>query len=164
MLKLFKERPPEITINLNPYLGSLILWEFVCGYETNSKSGVPYLLIFFPMSLVLHKETRLIMPHNQTTRLRMWINNEPQVKFGLAERISQLSPFAKEALLMAVSNGLLEIDENGIIKSRRLIKSNMRRNCSLEVKDILEKSSLCGKLFGQVGDITTIFLIFGVKT
>lgn len=163
MLKPFEERSPEIAINLNPSLGSLILWEFVSGYETNSKSGVPYLLIFFPMPLVLHKETRLTMPHSQTTRLQMWIGKEPQVKFDLAERISQVSPFVKEALLMAMNNGLLEITEEGNIKSRKPIKINMRRSCSPEVKDILEKSSLCGKLLGQIGDTTTIFLTFGVK-
>lgn len=163
MIRLFEERPPEVTVNLNPFLGSLILWEFICGYETNNKSGVPYLLIFFPMPLVLHKDTRLKMPQSQATRLRMWIDKEPQVKIGLAERISQLSPFVKESLLMAVNKGLLEINKEGIIKSRKHIKSNIRNSCSPEVKDILEKSSLCGRLFGQIGDIVTIFLAFGVK-
>lgn len=161
--KLFEERSPEIVINLNPFLGSLILWEFVSGYETNSKSGVPFVLIFFPMPLVLHKETRLVMPRDQRTRLQMWISKESQVKIDLAERISQLSPFVREALLTAVNKSLLEITEDGVIRSKKTIPNSIRKSRSSEVKDILEKSSLCGKLFGQIEDTTTIFVTFGVK-
>jgi len=163
MLKPFDERTTEIAAHLNPALGSLILWEFVNGYETIEAAGPEYPLIFLPMALVLHKPTRSLMPPSQTTRLQMWLSGHPQVRIELDSRVSQLAPFVREAFLIAVSRNMLEITLDARVASLKKVTPHIRSKQDVEVREIMSKASLCGKWFAQINDATTLFVAFGLR-
>jgi len=163
MLKSIKLRPFEIAANLNPALGALAIWEFTQGYKSNNNDGPEYLLAFLVLPFVMHGPTRKSMPPSKSTRLQIWLEKNPGIIIGMSERILELNDFSKEALLFASCNGLVTITQTARLKPNKMIPATYRTSFSPEVREILEKSTLCGKWFGQISDLPTILITLGLR-
>lgn len=156
--------PIELRSLLNPAFCTVVLSEFVKGYETYENAGVPYPLLFFALPLTLQKSVRMKMNRcNAATGLHSWLIEYAEVRVDIALVMDSLVPFTKKAILFALQREVLIIGENVSFRIGNKRKIKQPKGWNDERSDILKKSLLLGKWFGQIQDSSTIFSLFGVK-
>lgn len=156
--------PVEFRSLLNPAFCSVVLSEFIKGYQTYESTGAPYPLLFFVLPLTLQKSVRMKMNGcNAATGLHSWLIEQAEVRVDLALVMDSLVPFTKKAVLFSLQRQVFTIGEKGSIRMGN--KRNMKQPAGWndERSDILKKSLLLGKWFGQIQDGSTIFTLFGVR-
>lgn len=156
-----ESEPIEITRLLNPAFCGQILMNFIQKYEKVSETGVPYSLIFFVLPMVLHKDTRSLIPSVSRLHFHAWLMENQSVLIGLHTRTKQLIPITKKAILFLSYFDSLEI-KNGCIHKKKF-QSNSNQQTILEIQDIFKKAETLGKWFGKAGTENTIYKILGVQ-
>lgn len=161
MLPNWEERP-EITANLvNPAFCSEIMRVCATAYKQEAKSNFPFALSVLVLPLILNNAIRMRLPKNKSNTIHGWINENEDLKIGLANSISSFIPFTRETVMFAIAHNSLSIDENGSIdiKPRRgKFKTNNE-----EINNCLKKAEVIGKVFSKSGNPLTIYSILGIK-
>ncbi|MFE4573069.1 three component ABC system middle component [Paenibacillus chitinolyticus] len=148
----------------NPALGSLLLWSFLQGYESNEEGGCPFPLLFLPLPLVLSQSIRSeFKGTNAETGLYTWIARKQKVLINLSMRVEKSSHLSRNAITFASGNQLLTIQGNGsvISNSKGIVKSRIS-NSSDEIKEMLQVSNRLGKWFSQINSTTGILNSLGL--
>lgn len=155
---------PFIVANLfNPAFCALLLFDSVEQYsKKNNDLGMPYSLLYFILPIVLHKNTRDSLPKSTIKILHLWIQANPYIRIGFAQRAREFVPFTKEALIFGTSNGLFTINNGNIIPGRIEEKSIHWDNDS-EVAQCRKIAQFLGRWFSQTEDLSMIFIMFGVQ-
>ncbi|MGG1314167.1 three component ABC system middle component [Cohnella laeviribosi] len=164
LIKNNDDDPVELRSLLNPAFCAVVLSEFIKGYQSYVRSGAPFPLLFFVLPLALQKSVRIKMNRcNAATGLHSWLIQHADVRVDIALVIDSLVHFTKKATLFGIHRGVLLINEDGsiCIGNKRTMKQPTGWND--ERSDILKKSMLLGKWFGQIHDASTIFSLFGVR-
>lgn len=155
-----------ISANLfNPAFCGEVLRRAIDGYNQNEQeSKMPYSLFCLVLPIVLHKGTRENMPTRSNTYFHSWVNNHEYLFIDFAERVRQLLPYSREALMFLLKQKVLEIDEAGqlfIIQPYR--KKNPKGIDVEEVKQILRKAELLGKWLRLTGNEQTIYMFLKIR-
>lgn len=156
------ENRPEITAHLiNPAFCSEIIRVCASAYKEESKNNFPFALSFLVLPLILNSGIRGRIPKNKSKTIHGWINENEDLKIGLANSITSFIPFTRETIMFAIANNSLSIDENGNID----IKPRRRKFHSEdeEVNSCLKKAEIIGKIFSKSGNLLTIYSILGIK-
>ncbi|BDA67679.1 hypothetical protein CAL7716_018450 [Calothrix sp. PCC 7716] len=106
-MRSWQERPVEYANLFNPAFCSILLQNAIKGYQKEKKQGIPYPLLFLVLPLVLHISTRNALPKTTVTKLHIWLQKQPEVRVGFAERASYLVPYTKEALAFRMQTGII---------------------------------------------------------
>ncbi|WP_339186493.1 three component ABC system middle component [Paenibacillus sp. FSL R5-0490] len=148
----------------NPALGSLLLWSFLQGYESNEKAGCPLPLLFLPPPLVLSQSVRdEFRGTNAETGLYTWIARKPMILINLNIRIEQSSHLTRNAISFASANQLLSIQGDGhVLSNNKGIVKGRINNSSDEIKEILQVSNRLGKWFSQINSTSSILNSLGL--
>jgi hypothetical protein len=160
-LPKWEDRPSIIGNLLNPAFCSEIIRAASKTYSTESKRPMPYALIFLILPFILHKPTRDCYPKSARTHFYAWLESNSYVKINIDERIKSLVPFTKEAIMFLVSRQLIEIDETGGVLTSKFIEKRVFEEDDL--KDIILKSRLLGKLLARSGSVISTYAILGIK-
>lgn len=161
MLPNWEERP-EITANLvNPAFCSEIMRVCATAYKEESKSNFPFALSVLVLPLILNNAIRMRLPKNKSNTVHGWINENEDLKIGLANSISSFIPFTRETVMFAIAHNSLSIDKNGSIdiKPRR----GKFKTDNEEINSCLKKAEVIGKVFSKSGNPLTIYSILGIK-
>ena len=161
MLPAWKERS-EVTANLiNPAFCSEIIRECTSAYKKETNSNLPFVLSVLILPFVMNGKIRTRLPKSKATTIHAWINQNEDIKIGLAQQISSYLPFTRESIMFGIAHNSFSIDENGSleIKPRR----EKLKTDNDEVKSCVSKSILLGKLFSKSGNALTIYSILGIK-
>jgi hypothetical protein len=158
----WEQRPSEIANLLNPAFCSLVLREAVKGYQSKKSFGMPYPLAFLVFPLVLHKPTRESFPKKTSAKMRLWLQNQPEIRIGFAERSRQLVTFTKEAILFGTNNNILGINDDLLVAQGRIKTTKLWVDDS-EVSNCLKIAGFLGKWFTTIEDTSTIFIIWGIQ-
>jgi hypothetical protein len=156
----WNQRSDEIAALLNPAFCGTLLLESV-----NAHGGaMPFALGFLVLPLVLHRKTRELMPPSVNTALQVWIERNPEVKVGLAERVRVLAPFTRETLSFCLLNDTLHVaDGSACLETRPLArKRRVRPRPTAEVVQCLQKAALIGRWFALSTPATT-YALFGIR-
>lgn len=161
MLPNWEERP-EITANLvNPAFCSEIIRVCATAYKEETKSNFPFALSVLVLPLILNNAIRMRLPKNKSNTVHGWINENEDLKIGLANSISSFIPFTRETIMFAIAHHSLSIDENGSIDIKpRRGKFNTDNE---EIISCLKKAEVIGKVFSKSGNPLTIYSILGIK-
>jgi len=156
------ENRPEITANLiNPAFCSELLRECAISYKLESKENLPFALSVLILPIVLNRKIRERLPKTKANTIHSWINNNGDLKIGLANHISALLPFTRESIMFGIVHNSISIDENGNIETKAR-KGKIKTN-DAEILNCLSKANLLGKLLSKSGNILTIYSILGIK-
>lgn len=161
MLPKWDERP-EITANLiNPAFCGEILRVCTKAYKEESKSNFPFALMVLVLPLILSNAIRGRLPRRKSNTVHGWINENEDLKIGLAESVSSYIPFTREAVMFAIVHDSLSIDENGDIDIK-LGRGEFKTD-NEEINSCLKKAQILGKVLSKSGSPLTIYSILGIK-
>ena len=161
----WSERPRDVAYLLNPGFCSLLLWSAASGYKEHDPDGIPFVLSFLVLPVILHKSTRDVLPIKITSNFPEWIQKNEWVRIQFAERASVMTQFTREGMLFGSRYGQFIIDSSGRIDpSPRSIKlAKYLKESSKEVRTCQKRAEFLGKWFATAGDPTTIMTLWGVR-
>lgn len=161
MLPNWKNRP-EITAHLiNPAFCSEIIRVCASAFKEESTKNFPFALSVLVLPLILNSRVRERLPKTKSNTIHSWINENEDLKIGLANNITSFIPFTRETIMFAIAHNSFSIDENGNIDikpRRRKLKSGDE-----EINSCLKKATVIGKVLSKSGNPLTIYSILGIK-
>src|SRR5262245_27296516 len=164
----WEQRPVEVSNLLNPAFCAVLLRDALAAYEENDERGMNYLLIYLILPLLLHHQTRQLIPVQASSSLLEWIERQEINTWILVDRIQQLIPYTKEALIFGIQQGKIafgtqeSIYGNLLVSSQNLPDEGAWPEVSTPV-ECRKKAKTIGKWFGEVADATTIYRTFGIR-
>lgn len=158
-----KTQPFEIRNLFNPVFCSLLLYDGAKGYFELAQSGIDYSLCFLLLPATLHQKTRRLLPGSSRTKLHVWLQRKPEVRFGFSHRATGLSSLSRDGLLFGLQAGILKLSREGTVLAAESQLSKYKFQVGTEAAECRLKAKLLGKLFAQAGQPKDIFLMWGVK-
>lgn len=92
----WSKRTPEIANLLNPSFCAILLYSAIFEYQKKAKNNMPFSLLYLVMPIVLHKNTRNRV--NSRENMVVWLQRNPDVLIGFADRAKSLIGFTNEAI------------------------------------------------------------------
>ena len=157
-----EKRPLEISNLFNPAFCALIIGNALRGYYKQRNTGMPFELVYTVLPIILHKSTREALPNKISTKFHVWIQDKQYLKIDFANRAKEMVPFTKEALILGMNAGFICLDVHNFM-SVAMSPSKTAPSNDNEVVECLKKAEFLGRWLGQAGDITTIFMMWGIK-
>lgn len=160
------ERAPEEQALLNPAFVGLIGHQVAAGFQRESGSGLPFVLAFVAVPVVLHARTREALPGNIRTSMTAWLDAHPEALLGFPERATSLVSHVREGLLFGTRHGAVSINADGSVVPNVLPRSwvsVIRQLPSLEVHECAKSALFVGRWFGLAGPEATIMALWGVR-
>lgn len=163
MTLAWDERPIEVANLLNPAFCGEVLRRAIRAYETQASQHLPYPLVYLILPILLHGKTRTRISRRQRQSLHGWLQSNPEVKLGFAERTRSLLPVTREALNFLLHSGAIEIDDEGSLTNIRYERRSRLVQIEGEAADCYAKAEIVGRWFARAGTTATIYSIWGVK-
>ncbi|QAY66368.1 three component ABC system middle component [Paenibacillus protaetiae] len=157
-MRNWHQRPTEVANLLNPAFCGYILREYVKSYENETGSGVPFELMFLLLPIVLHRHTRDQLPSTIRTHLQAWLQSNPEIRIGFANRVNDLIIITREAMIFLINKGYLS-ESNGVFLATD--KRYKRFPIDDEIKEFVNKSKFIGRWFSSSSS-TTIYTMWGI--
>lgn len=162
MLLSWERRPEEIANLLNPAFCSILLRDFVRAYSREN-GPTDYSIVLLALPLVLHPATREKLPRTTRTKLHTWVQDNPEIRVGLNNRVRDLIPHTRESLVFGMQRGVIDINKNGgftytssRIKSLSGSEIQEHRKCRSRV-------AFLGRWLARSGNPSLIYRHFNLK-
>lgn len=163
-MKSWGERPIEIANLFNPAFCATVLACASRGFSSERVTGLPWLMAFLVVPLILHKTTRAVAPKIKTTKLHVWIEKNPAIRIGFVERARSMVPHVQEALIFGVTARLLLLDhDNGTIFAGAAIPKGEVTTDSDEVRECLRRARTLGAVLANAGEEHTVWAMLGLQ-
>lgn len=160
MMQTWDERSSEVANLLNPAFCGEILRRSIVGYQKYGSSRMPFVLTFLILPMILHESTRAKISLTKRPTLHIWVNENPQIRIGFAERTRSLNDFTRESLIFLMSHEELAIEQDGRIVAFKELARNAK---SGDINEIFQKSETFGKMLAKSGSVSTVFSLLGVR-
>lgn len=161
-MQTWEHRPIVVANLLNPAFCGAIIANCAKAYMKESKRPFPYVLAFLVLPIILHKNTRKCLPKTSRKSLHEWIQENPSLKIGFADRCNQMNPFTREALMFLINQKVIQFDREGSMTIVSFCTGAMK-NHDEEIEECFSKAELVGKLFAKSGSSQTVYSFWGVK-
>lgn len=156
---------PETRRLLNPAFVATLIGAAALGYEENVEGGLPVIYAFLVPPLVLHKETRDVIPKVITSKLPQWIHtNSANIAF-LPNHIRELQPSIRHSIVVGVHFNILTINSMGKIEpheNHNFSSLPDEAKKSVEISDIVKRSNFLGRWLAVSGNQPTVLSILGI--
>lgn len=159
----WERRTPELANLLNPAFTALLIRDAVGAYAKARGVGMNLPIALLVLPIILHKPSREMLP-KKVSKFHIWVQSNQEVRIGLAERARSLAPFSKEAILFAMQQGTMDIDENGLLLAMKSTLTNGNPSyTSEETASCRERATFLGRWFGGIEKPSSIFTAFGLS-
>jgi Family of unknown function (DUF6521) len=158
-------RPAEERSLLNPAFCSCLLWQAASGYESIANKPLPMDVAFLILPVVLHAETRELLPKTVRTSLTVWLNENPLSRSRIADSAQTLLPFTKDALIFGGMHKLIDLKGTEITPNigwKKRLEADLVSSTD-EVRACMKCAEFVGKWFARAGNPNTIMAIIGVR-
>ena len=155
----------DIFADLNPAYCSAVIFSFCEGFQSESDGDVDFPLILLPLPIVLSNNLKSSFDHtNINTGFFSWIDRNPQILLGLAERVEGILELTKDAIEYGVTYSVLDITDEGKCCHHTMgLKKKFNFNSSSIVKQSLTNGKRLGQWMGQINSPATIFNHLGLE-
>lgn len=162
MMKRWDQRPFEVRNLFNPAFCGLILFRALQGYEEENQNGMPFSLALLILPLCLHKQTRQLIAENPRSYLLKTIEKNPQILVGVADRTTDLMPFAFEAFGLLMEKGCFVVAPDGRLKT---VPGKMRKSVTGTDESVScqRVARIVGKEFARIADRVTVYITLGIR-
>lgn len=147
----------------NPAFCGELIFRVVSSYNKTSKQGkFPYALSYLILPFLMNAVIYGALPNTRRTSFISWLFTNRHLTPLIANKAKELKNYTSEALLLYLSKGLLQIDNQAELEAgeRKLMrKRNFQRD---EVEMLLKRADFIGAWFCNVGDVVTIFSLIGI--
>ena len=159
----WEERPVEIANLFNPAFCGEVLRRSINFYQQTNSLPFPYPLTFLVLPIILHRDTRERLSSRQRLTLHAWLQRNPVLKIGFAERASELIPITKEAIIFLLQVDAVRFDEQAGLISQPYKSVSITGQDKGEIADCYRKAEIIGRLFARAGTVTTVYAMWGVR-
>lgn len=158
----WRDRPREQAALLNPAFVGEILARVAVGYSRPDGRPLPLPLVFLVAPLVLMPTLRAALPRRANATFGTWTAiNAPRLA-DLPDRVLQLRPVTREALLFLAQVGAVSVDTRGIVPGPSPLRLAASRSPTTdETTDIRRAADFVGRWFGGQADPVAILQGFG---
>lgn len=162
-MRAWDRRPSEVANLLNPPFCATLLGWAARGFATDREGGLPWLFAFLIVPLILHKPTRRLAPKTKVSKFQTWVQSNPSVLVGFAERARQVVPHVRETIVFGLASGLLTCNQSGNLLPGPTLPKKDPTGTSEEVQDCFLKARALGAVLAKAGEEHTVFALLGVK-
>lgn len=144
----------------NPAFCAHILAIFCSSYEKGSQGAPEVPLCYLALPLVLSEDlSPTFLQTNGQTGLSVWLERNPQVKVGLAERINTTLQFSTAAVRFGCVVGLLKLTEQG-----QLVRGHLKppKPSGSSIAEAEVRAKRLGQWFGSAGSARAVMSSLGV--
>lgn len=161
-MKRWDQRPIEIRNLFNPAFCGLVLFRALHGYEEEDTRGMPFSLTLLILPLCLHKDSREVFGSNPRSYLLKTVEKNQQMMVGLADRVTQMMPFAFEAFGLLMEKKCIIVTEDGRIKT---VPKMVRKTVDGTAESVAcqKVARIIGKEFARIADRATVYTTFGIR-
>ena len=164
----WEQRPVEIANLINPAFCAILLRDAIAAYGKKDERGMNYLLVYLILPLVLHNKTRRSIPNRGNLTLIEWIEKHEMNNWVFVDHIRQLIPFAKEALIFAIQQGVIvfgdqESNYSNLLLSSKDLPTDDTWTQNSVPGDCRNKAKIIGEWFADIAEATTIYRAFGIR-
>ena len=162
-MRQWTERPTEVAHLFNPAFCATVLAYAGRGFNAEASAGLPWLLTFIVVPLILHKATRKVSPTMKTTKFHSWIERNPSIRVGFPERARSMVPHVREAIIFGVSTGVLVCDACGNVFAGPRLPKKETNTDSREVRECFRRARTLGAVLANGGAEHTVLAMLGVQ-
>lgn len=163
-MEQWENRSPIAANLLNPAFCGEIIRRTITAYNDNDEKLLfSYSLMPLVLPILLHKKTRDKMPMRSSTYFHHWVDENEPLFLNLADRVKELLPYSKEALMFLLSHRCASITDDGKIEIQNYRKRNLRGENTDEVQSIFKKAELLGKWLRLTGNEQTIYMFLKIR-
>ena len=161
-MKRWDQRPFEIRNLFNPAFCGLVLSRALHGYEEKDARGMPFSLTLLVLPLCLHKDSREVIAIRPRSYLLKTAEKNQQLMVGLADRVTQMLPYAFEGFGLLMERGCITVEDDGRIKT---VNKKVRKivGGTAETVSCQKVARIVGKEFARIADRATIYTTFGIR-
>ena len=161
-MKSWHQRPIEIRNLFNPAFCGLILFRSLHGYEERDARGMPFSLSLLVLPLCLHKDSREVIAGSPRSYLLKTAEKNQQLMVGLADRVTQMLPYAFEGFDLLMERGCIAVADDGRIQTS---PDKVRKTVSGtdETVSCQRVARIVGKEFARIADRATVYTAFGIR-
>ncbi len=161
-MKRWDQRPFELRNLFNPAFCGLVLFRALRGYEEEDVRSMPFSLSLLALPLCLHKDSREAIASSPRSYLLKIAEKNQQIMVGLADRATQMLPYAFEGFGVLMERGCIVIADDGRIQT---VPDKVRKtiNGTAETVACQKVARIVGREFARIADRATIYTTFGIR-
>ena len=167
ILNPWRERwASEEANHFNPAYCGVLIYEFVRAYERAKKEPGSFALLFCALPIALHPATRNRLPTSIATGLFPWLESNPDVRVGFADRAYNLTPYVREAIRYAAARDAICFDDGGVVttgRKRASFTQTALDETTTDVRDTVDAVRKVARWFSAAGDTSTILAAWGIR-
>lgn len=96
--------------------------------------------------------------------MHAWLQDHPELRMNFAKRVIGMSQFTREALIYAIPAGLINVKGSSIGSTNRSIHEYSKAlKPESESFHCLKNAHFLGRWFAQAGELSTIYLMWGIS-
>lgn len=159
----WNKRSPETANLLNPSFCALLLYTATSEYQKKVQSVMPFPLLYLVLPIILHKGTRNRV--NSRNNMVVWLQRNPDVLVGFADRTKSLIGFTNEAIEFLLFQGNCTINDGGLSIIKPISKSKIIHYTAndQEIAECVQKAEHVGRWFCNMHAVENIYTAWGVK-
>ncbi len=161
-MKRWNQRPFEIRNLFNPAFCGLVLFRALHGYEEQDDRGMPFSLSLLVLPLCLHKDSREVIADSPRSYLLKTAEKNQQIMVGLADRVTQMLPYAFEGFGLLMERGCISVAGDGRIQT---VPDKVRKTVSGTDETVSSQkvARIVGREFARIADRATVYTAFGLR-
>lgn len=156
---------PETLRLLNPAFLATVIGHAAAGYFEHRDQGLPFALAFIIPPMILHKDTRVVLPKMITSKLPDWAHKNSAELAFLPDHARELQAAVRYAIVIGAHFNIINFDENARMRAASQFNSKLAQKelkQSEEVEEIMKKSHFVGRWLSVSGNQPTVLSILGV--
>lgn len=158
-----QKKSAEIENLLNPAFCGVVCVAIVEGYNSKSKTNIPFYLPYILLPIVLHLESRTAIPSTSVTKFHLWIQGHDHLRIGFVERTRNLEQFVSEGMRFLHGQGLIEIDDEANIILTNTAFKNKVLSKSQAISEYVKKAKIIGSMCGKTNSGTAVLAMLGIR-
>jgi hypothetical protein len=159
----WSRRAREEAANLNPAFCGELLTRSTSEYKRMREQPLPFPLCFVILPICLHQRTRELLSGNSSASFLAWVAERRPMLAEFPEKVRELLPITREALLFATQCKMLRFEQGGIVPGKKRIPPVSRIEPSTDdANEVRRAAALVGRWFAAQGSAIPILHSFGV--
>ncbi len=156
---------PETLRLLNPAFLATVIGHAAAGYVEHRDQGLPFVMAFIIPPLVLHKDTRIVLPKMITSKLPDWAHKNSAELAFLPDHTRELQAAVRSAILVGTHFDIISFDDKARMRAGSQFNPKSAQKelkQSDEVEEIMKKSQFMGRWLSVSGNQPTVLSILGI--
>jgi Family of unknown function (DUF6521) len=155
----------DIYAETNPAYCAFVLSSFVAAYRSVAEKNVPVAAAYLALPIALSDDlSNSFIGTNKKTGLNVWIDRNPEIVFGLAERVNLTLLITEEAVKFGCFNRIITLENDACLsQGDSKLKKNTLASLDASIQRTFKRSEVIGHWFASAGTLRTVINTLGLS-